>query len=98
AASLRSQFENARYLVSEAEFHHAENPHERDRASYLAENWHPLIDSGQLDLKPGSYEAVEGLFVEQVRGHSETMQTIRLKRGGKTLFGFFDMVPARHHV
>jgi hypothetical protein len=26
------------------------------------------------------------------------MQTIRLTRGGETLFGFFDMVPTRHHV
>jgi hypothetical protein len=47
---------------------------------------------------PDSYEPVDGLFVEQVRGHSETMQTIRLTRGGETLFGFFDMVPTRHHV
>lgn len=92
------QFPNARYLVSKSEFAHAENPHERDRASYKPENWHPLIESRQIELMPDSYEPVDGLYVEQVRGHSETMQTIRLNRGGETLFGFFDMVPTRHHL
>jgi len=95
---LSPQFKNARYLVSKAEFEAAENPHERDRASYLPENWGPLVDSGQLDLQSDSYEPVEGLLVEQVRGHSETMQTVKITSGGETLFGFFDMVPTRHHV
>lgn len=92
------QFPNARYLVSRSEFDAAEHPHERDRASYLPENWHSLIGSKQLDLMPARYEPVEGLTIEQVRGHSETMQTIRLTRGGETLFGFFDMIPTRHHL
>ena len=92
------QFAKARYFVSKSELNAAENPHERDRASYKSENWQPLIESGQLDLKPDTYEVVEGLVVEQVRGHSETMQTIKLSRGGETLFGFFDMIPTRHHL
>ena len=92
------QFKNARYLVSQSEFRHAQNPHERDRASYLPENWRPLVDSGQLELMPDSYEPVEGLKIEQVRGHSETMQTWRLDRGGQTVYGFADLIPTRHHV
>lgn len=92
------QFRNARYLVSTSEFEHAEAPHERDRASYLPDNWHPLQESGQMELMPDSYELVNGLLIEQVRGHSETMQTVRLDRGGNTLYGFYDMVPTRHHV
>ena len=98
ATGFFPQFKNARYLVSRSEFNAAENPHERDRASYLAENWQPLIDSQQLQLMPDKYEPVEGLTVEQVCGHSETMQTIKLTRGGETLFGFFDMIPTRHHL
>ena len=92
------QFPNARYFVSKSELNAADNPHERDRASYLPENWRPLIDSGQLELKPDNYEVVDGLHIEQVRGHSETMQTVRLTRGGETLYGFYDMIPTRHHL
>jgi glyoxylase-like metal-dependent hydrolase (beta-lactamase superfamily II) len=91
-------FPNARYFVSRAEFEHAERPHERDRASYLAENWRPLVESGQLELKPDDYEVVPGLTLETIAGHSRTMQCWRLERGGQTLFGFADLVPTRAHV
>ena len=96
--SLKSQFPNARYFVSESELKHAENPHERDRASYLTENWQPLMESGQLELKPDTYEVVDGLTLETIRGHSETMQTVKIERGGKTLYGFADLVPMTAHL
>jgi len=96
--SLIAQFPNARYFVSKSEFEHAENPSERDRASYLSENWKPLIDSGQLELKADFYEAVEGLTLQTVRGHSETMQTWKLQRGGETLYGFADLIPTTAHL
>jgi glyoxylase-like metal-dependent hydrolase (beta-lactamase superfamily II) len=91
-------FPNARYLVSRSELEHAEAPHERDRASYLAENWRPLAESGQLEPRPDSYEVVPGLTMETVPGHSRTMQCLRLERGGRTLYGFADLVPTRAHL
>ncbi len=91
-------FPNARYLVSREEFEHAESPHERDRASYLPENWRPVLESGQLELMPAEYEVVPGLSMETVAGHSRTMQCPRLRRGARTLFGFADLVPTRAHV
>lgn len=94
----KPQFPNARYLVSRAEFEHAENPHERDRASYLPENWRPLIESDQLELMPDNYEAVEGLYIQTVRGHSATMQTWSLTRGGESIYGFADLIPMKHHL
>ena len=91
-------FPNARYFVSRAEYEHAEAPHERDRASYLPENWRPLAESGQLELKDDVYEVVPGLTMETVPGHSRTMQCVRLYSGGRTLYGFADLVPTRAHV
>jgi glyoxylase-like metal-dependent hydrolase (beta-lactamase superfamily II) len=98
AAEFVPQFENARYLVSRSEYEHAQSPHERDRASYLPENWRPVKETGQLELMPDSYEAVPGLTVQQVRGHSETMQTWMLKTGGETVYGFADLIPMKHHI
>lgn len=91
-------FPNARYFVSRAEFEHAERPHERDRASYLPENWRPLKESGQLELKDSEYWVAHGLRMETVAGHSRTMQCARLEREGRTLFCFADLVPTRAHV
>lgn len=92
------QFPNARYFVSESEFKEAENPHERERASYLSENWKPLLESGQLELKPDNYEVVRGLTLQNIRGHSETMQTVKLSAGGETLYGFADLIPTTAHL
>lgn len=91
-------FANARYFVSRGEVEHAEAPSERDRASYLPENWQPLVTSGQLELKEADYEAVPGLRMQTYPGHNRTMQCWRLDRGGQTLFGFADLVPLRTHV
>ena len=92
------QFKNARYFVSRSELEHARDPHERDRASYLPENWEPIIASGQLELKPDDYEVVAGLQMRTIRGHSQTMQTWRLDRGGRTIYGFADLIPTHHHL
>jgi glyoxylase-like metal-dependent hydrolase (beta-lactamase superfamily II) len=95
---LRAQFRNARYFVSKSELDHAQNPHERDRASYLRANWEPLIESGQLELKPDDYEVVDGLRMQTIQGHSKTMQTWRLDRGRQTVYGFADLIPTRNHL
>jgi glyoxylase-like metal-dependent hydrolase (beta-lactamase superfamily II) len=85
-------------MVSRDEYEHAGSPHERDRASYLPENWRPVRESGQLELKDPHYEVVPGLRMETIAGHSRTMQCVRLEQGGQTLFGFADLVPTRAHV
>ncbi len=91
-------FPNARYFVSRTEYEHAESPSERDRASYLPENWQPLKEAGRLELKEAEYEVVPGLRMETHAGHNRSMQCARLEREGKTLFGFADLVPMRAHV
>ena len=91
-------FRNARYFISKSEVEHAEAPSERDRASYLPENWRPLIASGQLELKGADYEVAPGLSMKTYPGHNRSMQCWRLDGGGQTLFGFADLVPMRAHV
>src|SRR5258708_4759570 len=52
ALTVIPQFPNARYFVSKNEFLHAENPHERENASYRREDWEPIQRTGQLELMP----------------------------------------------
>jgi glyoxylase-like metal-dependent hydrolase (beta-lactamase superfamily II) len=91
-------FRNARYFIARAEVAHADEPSERDRASYLPDSWQPLVASGQLKLQPADYEVAPGLRMETYAGHNRSMQCWRLQRGGQTLFGFADLVPMRAHV
>jgi glyoxylase-like metal-dependent hydrolase (beta-lactamase superfamily II) len=94
----RPSFPKARYFVSRAELDHAEQPTERDRASYLQENWRPLLESQQLEPRETDYEVVPGLSMQTVAGHNRSMQCWRLERNGETLFGFADLVPMRAHL
>ena len=96
--SVTPAFPNARYFVSRAEWEHAEQPSERDQASYLSENWRPLAASGQLELKDADYEVVPGLRMQTYAGHNRSMQCWRLQQQERTLFGFADLVPMRAHV
>ncbi len=91
-------FPRARYFVSQAEVENANKPTERDRASYLPENWIPLADAGQLEPKESEYEVVPGLRMETWPGHNRSMQCWRLRFGSETMFGFADLVPMRAHV
>ncbi|HEX4899199.1 MAG TPA: MBL fold metallo-hydrolase [Pyrinomonadaceae bacterium] len=91
-------FPNARYFLSQAEYEHAEQPSERDRASYFPENWRPAYNNGQVEMKPADYEVISGLRMETYPGHNRSMQCWRLEREGRTLFGFADLVPMRAHV
>ncbi len=91
-------FPNARYFVSRVELEHAEHPTDRDRASYLSENWRPLMESGQLEGRDVTYDVVPGLKMETFPGHNRSMQCWRLEREGTTVFGFADLVPLRAHV
>lgn len=91
-------FPNARYFISQAEWEHAEMPSDRDRASYLPENWQPLSASEQVELKDANYEVAPGLRMETFAGHNRSMQCWRLDQNGQTMFGFADLVPTRAHV
>jgi glyoxylase-like metal-dependent hydrolase (beta-lactamase superfamily II) len=91
-------FPNAQYVVQKAEFEHALNPTERDRASYFPENYLPLQQSGKFSLIEGDQTIVPGVEVIRVPGHTANMQCVKLTGGGKTAFLFADLVPTAAHL
>lgn len=91
-------FPNARYFVSSKEFEHAENPTDRDKGSYIADDWRPVKESGQLELKPEKYAVVPGITLETVRGHNASMQTVCIETGDETIYSFADLIPTTAHL
>lgn len=98
AGEIVAQFPKARYFVSQNEFAHAENPYERDRASYISDNWEVLKKSGQIELKPSVYEIASGITMTEMRGHNGSMQTVKIERCGEILYSFSDLIPTTHHI
>lgn len=91
-------FPNARYVVQKGELEHAKHPTERDRASYLPENFAPIEENGQFWELEGDREVAPGVEVLRVPGHTRDMQCVRITSRGKTAFFFADLVPTTAHI
>jgi glyoxylase-like metal-dependent hydrolase (beta-lactamase superfamily II) len=91
-------FPNARYVVHRGEYEHAKNPTERDRASYLPENYVPLEAAGKLSLLQDDRAIAPGVELIRVPGHTANMMCVKLHGGDKTAFLFADLVPMTPHL
>lgn len=91
-------FPNARYFAQMGDWEHGSRQLERDRVSYLSDNYDPLIRSGQMTLLDGAAEIVPGISVEIWPGHTRHMQAIFLRSGGRTACYISDLVPTSHHL
>jgi glyoxylase-like metal-dependent hydrolase (beta-lactamase superfamily II) len=95
---LVATFPRAKYYAQEAEWRHASLQHERDRVSYLSENYDPLISSGQMRLLHGDDEIVPGVSVKIFPGHTQNMQAVIVRSGGKKACYISDLIPTSHHL
>ena len=91
-------FPNARYVVRADEWEDATHPHERNRASYLQEDFVPLKAAGVLDLFQVDQEIVPGVRAEWTGGHARSHQVIFLESNGKTAVFVADMIPTTAHI
>jgi glyoxylase-like metal-dependent hydrolase (beta-lactamase superfamily II) len=98
SGALRPRFPNARYVASHGEWEDATHPHERNRASYLAENFVPLQEAGVLDFIGGDQEIVPGIRVRRTGGHTQYHHIIQVESGGKTAVFAADLMPTTAHV
>ena len=69
-------FPRAKYYAPAGEWRYARRPSERDAISYIAENYDPLVESGQMTLLEGGEEILPGITVETFPGHTASMQAI----------------------
>jgi glyoxylase-like metal-dependent hydrolase (beta-lactamase superfamily II) len=95
---LRPRFPRARYIVRRGEWDDATHPHERNRASYFAENYVPLADAGVLDLVDGDGEVAPGVRVRRTGGHTMHHHVVMIESEGKTAVFLADLIPTTAHV
>jgi len=91
-------FPRARYFVQEGELQHAHEQHERDRVSYMTDNYDPLVQSGQMQLLKGEREIVPGISVKVFPGHTRDLQVVIIRSGGKTACYPSDLISDTHHL
>lgn len=95
---IRPTFPNARYVLQKAEWEDATNTNELTRASYLQENFIPLMETGFVDLVDGDAEIVPGVKVVRTPGHNRGHQSVKIESDGKTALFLGDLIPTAGHI
>lgn len=90
-------FKNARYHVSEKNFNWATNPSERDKGSYIKDNFLPLFESGVLYFFKDKFFDDEIEFIE-VNGHTFCMQLVKISDSSNTILYCADLFPFSSHI
>ena len=98
SGAIVPRFPNAKYLAHRAEWEDATHPHERNRASYLQENFVPLKDAGVLTLVDDGAEFAPGVRYRRSGGHTSNHQVVMIESGGRTAVFTADMYPTSVHI
>jgi glyoxylase-like metal-dependent hydrolase (beta-lactamase superfamily II) len=91
-------FPRARHVVQRRELWDATHPHERNRASYLAENFAPLVDARLVEEVEGEVEVAPGVRVLPTPGHTAGHQSVLVDGGAARALFLGDVVPTALHV
>jgi methylmalonyl-CoA epimerase len=92
------RFPRARYIAHRQEWDDATHPHERNRASYVAEDFVPLQEAGVLTLVDDGAEIVPGVRYRRSGGHTAHHQVVMIESGVRTAVFAADMYPTSVHV
>jgi methylmalonyl-CoA epimerase len=95
---LVPRFPKARYVAHRQEWHDATHPHERNRASYLQENFVPLMEAGVVSLVEDEAEIMPGVRYRRSGGHTAHHQVVMIASQGETAVFAADMYPTSVHV
>ena len=92
-------FPNAKYWLNRGEVEHGRRPNDRDRASYLPQNWEPLFEAGVVELFDDEAEPMSGVRIVRAPGHNGDMCVVLLDGGGGQRGIYLaDLVPTAVHV
>jgi glyoxylase-like metal-dependent hydrolase (beta-lactamase superfamily II) len=91
-------FPKAKYYAPRGEWEHGQLQLERDRVSYISDNYNPLINSGQMQLLGSEADIVPGISVKAYPGHTRNMWAVFLRSGGETACYISDLIPTTWHL
>ncbi|MBI2186404.1 MAG: methylmalonyl-CoA epimerase [Acidobacteria bacterium] len=92
------RFRRARYIIRTAEWHDATHTHERNRASYIPDDFLPLKDAGVVEFFDEDQTIRPGVRVVRTGGHTGQHQIVFVESGGKTAVFVADLIPTTAHI
>ncbi len=95
---VRPKFPRAQYVVRRGEWDDALQANERNRASYIPDNYLPLAEAGVLQLVDDDQTIMPGVKVRRTGGHNRHHQMVIMESGGETAAFVADLVPTTAHL
>jgi glyoxylase-like metal-dependent hydrolase (beta-lactamase superfamily II) len=95
---VRPRFPRARYVVRRGEWEDATHPNVRNRASYLADNFVPLMEAGVLEMVDDDQTIMPGVRVRRTGGHTMHHQMVLIESNGRHAAFVADLIPTTAHL
>lgn len=97
SGALVPAFPNAEYVVQRREYADAMHPNERTRATYFADNFDPLVKSGQMRLLDGDTDLAPGIRGVVTPGHTPGHMSVIVQSSGESLMFVCDFASYAIH-
>lgn len=97
-SQLKLTFPNAIHHLQGEHWDWALQPSEKDRASFLREDYLLLEENNLLNKLTGPGELFPGLEVLVVYGHTQGMQVVKISDSDQTLLYCADLIPTASHI
>lgn len=91
-------FPRARYIGQRIDLADASFPNERTAATYIADNFQPLLAAGKLDVVDGPLRLAPGVRTDLAPGHTAAIQTVWVEDGGECLLFLTDAASWAVHL
>ena len=99
--SLIPAFPNAKYWSNQRHWDWAMNPNDREKNSYLKENFVPLLEQGRIEFINSDSPMLEwlpGMQIRFVYGHTEAMMVLEMDFKNQKYIYCADLLPSSHHI
>jgi len=91
-------FPNAMHHLQKKHWEWGQNPSERDKASFMPDNYDLIKAKGMLKLYEGESRFDEVISLLPVNGHTPGMQLVKIKDDNTTMLFTADLFPLTSHI
>lgn len=91
-------FLNAKYYIQKSHFDWALNPSDKDRASFIKQDFLPLKEFNQIVFTDGDFKLDDEIEILISNGHTPNQQHLKVSDGSTTLFYCGDLIPTSAHI
>ena len=95
---LIPSFPNATYYVQKKHWERSQNPSEKDRGSFMYDDFMPLKSASVLELLEGNEKVFPNISFMLCDGHTDAQQLPKISDGTTTLLYCCDMIPTTAHI